>query len=997
MLKGAQGDIFFIYIYSCYKRQQLDFRLVKNRPNHKLNSSRRSCLKSLMQQPGFPAEIRETPSGLQQLQKTKEAGAVTARYMSDIALLVREMGQLGMVSTTDPRIREMQKAIGLRVVGVQEATGSHKLTTSLLVELFAFALYPRFLQDCYWVPMNQSTPQMGAYSCPTPFRLQEFAVLEMHRLTAAYKLTEEASNIWRVVARSKALQLRLYRMWFETPPAPFWESVEQGRITRREKADRLKYAGQGFSPELVRWGVFSRTIPELNPLEPVQRGWYSIFLANVLAHYDLKQRIQIGLKLWQAERRYDLTYRHQGQVLSFEELAKHHYWDPSSTLDRTPEKLYRDIRVIINAKKHKIDIRRRDTSESTVVVFKQARDEEDPLDLTLWLSSVAEPQSLRSKQPSPYHRSALRALAASSIFRIPTISYTSEAGGVPPWVSTHQFALSGQYMLWDLPLEAPNKFRGFHSSIVVGPVFWPPHFDMDLMDCVLASKKQASQIFSIVLFSYNNTTVLLYRVFTVKSDLDPLILFLPISDDRLEDYMIRPLGKGMQHDTLLHNFTHIKTTDHLSNLVAIEDDEQVYKVISEYDQLPPFLLKYNNFVIASLARQKEYQQRPFGPRKDPAQVARWNAEAKRVADKVGFLLRGTVIEEIMSTDFKSKGRDRYAHAGGKDIWMSSLRIPIATGYAKGPHAVLLKIDAHKLVGLGRYDTETVAGQGDALAHKKYWVWAEETAWLRRGFSLEQAQIMRKDTWERNKNDPLWLLQTIYESHFIFYETTTYADYLKTIVSVTYTAANGAQYTVPFAGLDLNRVLARMESIDEEDNDDDGDDVDDEDTTFPLEFFIARTGVAQKLMLEKWRNAMPPKKKWDYEARADTIRKMQATGKQRFSFKEYNEWLRIFFIMRKAMEKTYSGPTHTIEYYKKHTLSFEKLRKRGGRGLSKSDQIELAAKEKALQKFVEMGKKEVASEAFTDMELAFEWKIKAEEKLAKEEKEGVRMSIGKMIL
>lgn len=843
-----------------------------------------------------------------QQRKKRDSETVTAQYMGDIALLVREMGQLGLVSASDPRIREMQKAIAQRVVGVQEATRSHQLTTSLLAELFAFALYPRFMHDCYWVPVDPSTPQMGEYTCPTPFRLQEFAMLEMRRLYTAYRLMARASRIWRVVVHSKALQLRLYRLWFETAPAPFWETIEPRRAGRRNNADRFKYVAQGFPSDLVREGVFSRTIPELNPLEPAQTGWYSIFLANVLTHYDLKQRFQTGVKLWQVESRYDTSYRHQGQVLSYQELMQRYYWEPNHARVVVPRDAFHEFEIKIKAKRHVIEVDRGTSGYATV--FAQKYGSDTAIDLTLWLNTAGEPRDPSYMSRGPYHRLALRALAASSVIRIPTISYTSEAGGMPHKIHHHDLRLSGQYVLWDLPLEAPNKFRGFHYTAMKGPIFWPGYSKLELGGCVLASKKQASQIFSIILFSGGaNTELFVEQVYTGSNDRDRLFLYLmPGADINEYYYAVFWSGIGRVQFTT--------RSPVLSSLVKLED-EPAHQVVSDYANLPSFLKKYKSASVVDLSREQAVEQYESQPRPQisPAQVARWNAEAQEIADKIEFFQRGTEIQEIMSQDFKTEDRDKYGHMGGRDVWMAPAGIAPMTELfyeGKGPYAVLLKIDAHKLVGLGHYDTEAIVSQGDAIDFKGEWEMAEESRWHQRGFSLEEAEIIRKDVWDRNKRNPLWLMQAVYEAHFVFYESTTFSDYLDTIVSFRYKDANKGQRILPLKHADLDRVLRVMKSEDEEseeyeESEEEAKGETLQDLTYSFEYFVSRVMFMQREIVEKWGGQLSPAAKDEYESLGVTLRKMKATGRTQFTKDEFLEWAAEEKVTREmAREKSSTG-------------------------------------------------------------------------------------------
>lgn len=194
----------------------------------------------------------------------------------------------------------------------------------------------------------------------------------------------------------------------------------------------------------------------------------------------------------------------------------------------------------------------------------------------------------------------------------------------------------------------------------------------------------------------------------------------------------------------------------------------------------------------------------------------WNRQAKRVADQIQFFERGTTIDEPTNTEFSGKNRLHITRGSGREVWLQPQGVlsELSLFFSKGPDGVLLVIDAHKLIGLGMYDVEAILSQKTKRGIDEQFEWEDRqrSYWMtQHGYTWSMAEQKIEAIWEKHKHDPLWLMLSVHEAHFVFYDQTKFSQYLDAVVSITYLSARKRRRTEYFhlANLEnIKRVLRK---------------------------------------------------------------------------------------------------------------------------------------------------------------------------------------------
>ena len=406
--------------------------------------------------------------------------------MVTLATRFRQFGQASLENQGSPGKNQREIAWLQNMIHILIG----RFPNEILVQLFQFILYPRFLPAYKWKVRNPQTGEGVFQEIPNNDR-KAMAVLEVRRLAAAYGGLLLRSRQWHDVASSKQLQLTLYRRWFQTRPQPYWQHVP---FIPSSKATALRqvYQAVGFDRAFLVSGIFSKSIPELDVNMPATPGWYSIFLANVLWNYDLGETLRSEMKhsfvSETSENRRSGVYTYDGIPISKDELDGKRWYPLTSAIVASVTILVDPINktVAVQDAVHR--------TKATVI----DQSKERRLNLAAWIQPhVRKPAKYDTNdwypELSDYRKFVTRALAAISIIRFPT-AVMLHTPGFRDRIYEVFADLSGQRWVWDPALQLSDAaLRAVQQPRFS---FWPKKGSVHLEGCVLASTQRSGEVLS---------------------------------------------------------------------------------------------------------------------------------------------------------------------------------------------------------------------------------------------------------------------------------------------------------------------------------------------------------------------------------------------------------------------------------------------------------------------------------------------------------------------
>jgi hypothetical protein len=160
-----------------------------------------------------------------------------------------------------------------------------RMPEELLLDIFSFTLYPRFLPaytlytDTTVSPTQSSQARLWTPADPKVRHAR--AIEEIQQLAKTFGSLSATSQQFQRVVNDKFLRIGLYRRWLLQPLEPFWPRPQFDEHVGFDRQVRHTAARVD--------GVYSRSVPELDTHVEATEGWYSEFLANVFFNWYLGQ------------------------------------------------------------------------------------------------------------------------------------------------------------------------------------------------------------------------------------------------------------------------------------------------------------------------------------------------------------------------------------------------------------------------------------------------------------------------------------------------------------------------------------------------------------------------------------------------------------------------------------------------------------------------------------------------------------------------------------
>lgn len=173
-----------------------------------------------------------------------------------------------------------------------------EMPPELIEMVVVYALQPRFLKEYTvrpdprtWVPSshiaNGSHPDAGKWKRTHVRVHMDEAMIEVRRLSALYLKLLVTSTTVHAILSDPRTRVLVYRQWLSNASEPAWLDFDQSAP--------LPLKGTRFTNQDLN--RFAQTIPELQTDVPNTKGWYSIFLANVFSSWIVGQMFRDNWKV----------------------------------------------------------------------------------------------------------------------------------------------------------------------------------------------------------------------------------------------------------------------------------------------------------------------------------------------------------------------------------------------------------------------------------------------------------------------------------------------------------------------------------------------------------------------------------------------------------------------------------------------------------------------------------------------------------------------------